>query len=103
MKDVDRSGDSLSPDRSDSISGDRLSPHLREPIRLELEETDDRIVVHNYGHGGAGVTLSWTCAVVVAKQMTQRLGLSVDGLDLPVEDWLGALQRLIRGLLQEAP
>ena len=34
----------------------------RAEVRLELEERGDGIVVHDYGHGGAGVTLSWGCA-----------------------------------------
>jgi D-amino-acid oxidase len=35
----------------------------RSAVRLEREElTDDSLCVHNYGHGGAGVTLSWGCA-----------------------------------------
>ena len=31
-------------------------------VRLELEKLQDKSVIHNYGHGGAGVTLSWGCA-----------------------------------------
>ena len=32
-------------------------------VRLEAEKRPDGgLVVHNYGHGGAGVTLSWGCA-----------------------------------------
>ena len=34
----------------------------RPSVRLEVEETEGRKVVHCYGHGGAGVTLSWGCA-----------------------------------------
>ena len=38
----------------------------RPEVRLEVEETEGRKVVHCYGHGGAGVTLSWGCADEVA-------------------------------------
>ncbi|MFP2930503.1 FAD-dependent oxidoreductase [Pyxidicoccus sp. 3LG] len=34
----------------------------RPAVRLEAEEVGGRRVIHNYGHGGAGVTLSWGCA-----------------------------------------
>jgi D-amino-acid oxidase len=37
----------------------------RDEVRLELEHRDDGRIVHNYGHGGAGVTLSWGCARAV--------------------------------------
>jgi D-amino-acid oxidase len=36
-------------------------PH-RPRVRVEYERYRGRHVVHNYGHGGAGVTLSWGCA-----------------------------------------
>ena len=38
----------------------------RPTVRLEVEQVGGRRVVHNYGHGGAGVTLSWGCAEEVA-------------------------------------
>ena len=34
----------------------------RPEVRLEAEQVGDHRVVHCYGHGGAGVTLSWGCA-----------------------------------------
>jgi D-amino-acid oxidase len=34
---------------------------------LEKESIGEKIVIHNYGHGGAGVTLSWGCADEVVK------------------------------------
>ena len=39
----------------------------RAAVRLEAERpAPGKLVVHNYGHGGAGVTLSWGCAEEVA-------------------------------------
>jgi D-amino-acid oxidase len=36
---------------------------VRPSVRLEAEPLPDgRVLWHNYGHGGAGVTLSWGCA-----------------------------------------
>ena len=34
----------------------------RRDVRLERQRVGERTVIHNYGHGGAGVTLSWGCA-----------------------------------------
>lgn len=34
----------------------------RPAIRLGIEQVGGSQVLHNYGHGGAGVTLSWGCA-----------------------------------------
>jgi D-amino-acid oxidase len=34
----------------------------RPSVRLEAERRGAQTIVHNYGHGGAGVTLSWPCA-----------------------------------------
>ena len=39
---------------------------VRETVRLEREDAGGFRVVHCYGHGGAGVTLSWGCAADVA-------------------------------------
>jgi D-amino-acid oxidase len=35
---------------------------VRPTIRLEAETVGATHVVHNYGHGGAGISLSWGCA-----------------------------------------
>jgi glycine/D-amino acid oxidase-like deaminating enzyme len=39
-----------------------LRPYRREGFRVELETIADRSIVHNIGHGGAGITLSWGTA-----------------------------------------
>lgn len=47
----------------------------RESVRLESERIGSKVVVHDYGHGGAGVTLSWGCAEEVAALVRAELGL----------------------------
>ena len=46
----------------------------RSGVRLEVEEMpDDGCIIHNYGHGGAGFTLSWGCADEVVRLVEKRL------------------------------
>lgn len=47
---------------------------VRPSVRLELEErAGGRAVIHDYGHGGAGFTLSWGCADEVVELARRRL------------------------------
>jgi D-amino-acid oxidase len=54
------------------LAGARVLRHkvglrpARPQVRLEVEDRGSTRVVHCYGHGGAGVTLSWGCADEVA-------------------------------------
>jgi D-amino-acid oxidase len=48
-----------------------LRPFRRSGLRLERYQLrDGRTVIHNYGHGGAGFTLSWGCAREVLEAAT---------------------------------
>jgi D-amino-acid oxidase len=42
----------------------------RPSVRLEKEPTNGSVVVHNYGHGAVGVSMSWGCAREVARLVT---------------------------------
>jgi len=45
-----------------------LRPYREGGVRLCRERAPDgRTIVHNYGHGGAGFTVSWGCAEAVAQ------------------------------------
>ena len=44
----------------------------RYEVRLEQENIDSRTIIHNYGHGGAGVTLSWGCADEVVRLLKNQ-------------------------------
>lgn len=45
----------------------------RDEVRLEQELRHDQLIVHNYGHGGSGVTLSWGCAEDVQQRVSAWL------------------------------
>lgn len=43
-----------------------LRPYRGKGPRLEKQYLDDKLIIHNYGHGGSGFTLAWGCAESVA-------------------------------------
>jgi D-amino-acid oxidase len=48
-----------------------LRPFRKSGVRIERGQLrDGRTVIHNYGHGGAGFTLSWGCAREVLEAAT---------------------------------
>jgi D-amino-acid oxidase len=56
------------------IAGARVLEHrvglrpARPAVRLERDTLPDgRLLIHNYGHGGAGVTVAWGCAEEAAR------------------------------------
>lgn len=63
---------------------------VRNRVRLESDRlADGTAVVHNYGHGGSGVVVSWGCADTVAALcashaagglVARQLGIESDGL-----------------------
>ncbi|MGY1496163.1 FAD-dependent oxidoreductase [Streptomyces sp. QTS52] len=65
------------------IAGARVLGHriglrpTRDAVRLDRELLPDgQVLVHNYGHGGAGITVAWGCAQEAAR-------LAGDGGDQP--------------------
>ncbi len=47
----------------------------RTEVRLEREVVAGSTVIHNYGHGGSGVSLSWGCAERVVELVDQTMGV----------------------------
>jgi D-amino-acid oxidase len=58
-----------------ALAGARVIAHrvglrpVRDQVRLDQEVRDGGRIIHNYGHGGSGVTLSWGCA----REVTDRV------------------------------
>ncbi len=71
----------LKPAELDSAEPVRvgLRPFRQQTVRLEREA--GTAIVHNYGHGGAGVTLSWGCALEAVQKVQALLGID----DHPIE------------------
>ncbi len=64
---LDRAGELVPELRRARVRGHRVGLRpARARVRLETELRGETRVVHCYGHGGAGVTLSWGCADEVA-------------------------------------
>lgn len=65
-----------------------LRPHRPSGFVLKADKLDDKTLIHNYGHGGAGWSLSWGTAHMVAEmalESSQRraavIGCGVVGLN----------------------
>jgi D-amino-acid oxidase len=67
-----------------------VRPHRQVTYRLEpdTQTIAGKLIIHNYGHGGAGITMSWGCAEVACEMLLQQgtpnavavLGAGVMGL-----------------------
>src|SRR6516162_270572 len=67
-----------------------VRPHREVTYRLEpdTQTIPGKLIIHNYGHGGAGITMSWGCAEVACEMLLQQgtpnavavLGAGVMGL-----------------------
>jgi D-amino-acid oxidase len=57
--------------RGAEILGHRVGLRPYRPgVRLESEPLGGGVLWHNYGHGGAGVSLSWGCAAAITAAVT---------------------------------
>lgn len=54
-----------------------LRPVRFSGVRLEVERVifangENHVIIHNYGHGGAGITLAWGCAGEVVRKIQEH-------------------------------
>ncbi len=55
-----------------------IRPYREKTFRLDEERVADKIVVNNYGHGGAGITVSWGCALEASRLVHRHLNPNAD-------------------------
>ena len=78
-----------------------LRPFRATGPRIEAERIGDQLIVHNYGHGGSGWSLSWGSGAVALDLITQATGASLANRDIAVIG-CGALGLTSATLLQKA-
>ncbi|MFC4871835.1 FAD-dependent oxidoreductase [Negadavirga shengliensis] len=52
-----------------------LRPYRKSGPRIELQELGNKKIIHNYGHGGSGWSLSWGSAML-ASELVAQTGIS---------------------------
>lgn len=57
--------------------GYRYIRNRQNGLRIEEEAVSGKRIIHNYGHGGAGVTLSWGCAIEVANSVISEKHIDI--------------------------
>jgi len=48
-----------------------LRPHRKSGFVLKADKLDEKLLIHNYGHAGAGMSIAWGCGVVVSELALQ--------------------------------
>ena len=67
-------------------------------LRLDTQEAAGKLFIHNYGHGGAGVSLSWGCALDVIRMIRAQSGLTEPNVEKPLS---GSKKKLQKALQQK--
>jgi hypothetical protein len=49
-----------------------LRPHRDAGFVLKTDKLDDKLLIHNYGHGGAGMSLAWGTGLMAAEFATEH-------------------------------
>lgn len=47
-------------------------PYRPNGFRVEREQFDDKLIVHNYGHGGGGLSLGWGSSALAVREVADR-------------------------------
>src|SRR5499427_10530865 len=49
-----------------------LRPHRDSGFVLKTDRLDDKLLIHNYGHGGAGMSIAWGTGLMAAEFATEH-------------------------------
>ncbi|CAN5671277.1 FAD-dependent oxidoreductase [soil metagenome] len=78
-----------------------LRPFRAQGPRMDVERVGDKVVVHNYGHGGSGWSLSWGSSTIAVKNAMEAVAAAGGSKDVAVIG-AGALGLTSALLLQRA-
>jgi glycine/D-amino acid oxidase-like deaminating enzyme len=48
-------------------------PYRPKGFRVEREQFDDKIIIHNYGHGGGGLSLGWGSSALAVREAADQI------------------------------
>ncbi len=54
--------------------GYRFMGNKTKGLKIDTQEIGNKLMINNYGHGGAGATLSWGCATKVVNLLSSAIG-----------------------------
>lgn len=68
---------------SDKLVGRRGYRYYRDPnksgVKIGAESVGKALIIHNYGHGGSGITMAWGCALAAVEQLGKAKEISRPG------------------------
>ncbi len=79
----------------------------RNPIRMEIGNEispSNKILIHNYGHGGAGYTLSWGSAFEVIKLIEEKTNVfpEIKKFENLSSGYISSTSRILQNLIKDA-
>jgi len=71
-----------------------LRPYRKGGIRVQREDIADKVFYHNYGHGGAGVSIGYGTSKILTDQFIKELGHEIKEVAVLGAGYIGIWQAL---------